>query len=47
MLFHVKAADPLTFVCSAFALLVAALAATGIPAFRASRINPVEALRGD
>ncbi len=47
MLFQVKPADPLTFACASAALLGAALAASGIPAFRASRVDPVDALRGD
>jgi ABC-type antimicrobial peptide transport system, permease component len=44
-LFGVKASDPVTFVCIAALLSIAALAASGIPARRASKVNPVVALR--
>jgi putative ABC transport system permease protein len=44
-LFGIKATDPLTFVSIAGILSVVALAASGIPAFRATRVNPVVALR--
>jgi len=45
MLFGVKAADPSTFVVSLTVLLAVAALAGFVPAFRASRIDPVEALR--
>jgi ABC-type antimicrobial peptide transport system permease subunit len=44
-LFGIKATDPLTFLSLAFVLSVVALAASGIPALRAMRVNPVVALR--
>jgi putative ABC transport system permease protein len=44
-LFGVKASDPVTFVSIAVLLSIAALVASGIPARRASRVNPVVALR--
>jgi predicted permease len=44
-LFGVHAHDPLVFVLSAGALLLAALAAGLVPAWRASRIDPMRALR--
>jgi predicted permease len=44
-LFGLNAADPPVFAMSAGALLVASLAATLIPAWRASRIDPMQALR--
>ena len=44
-LFGVKSADPAVFVVSAAALLAASVAATLIPAWRASRIDPIRALR--
>lgn len=44
-LFGVKAADPAVFVVSVTALLVVALSAASIPAWRASRIDPIRALR--
>ena len=46
-LFGVKAADPPVFAMSAGVLLLASLAAALIPAWRASRIDPVQALRCD
>jgi putative ABC transport system permease protein len=45
LLFGVRAADPLTFGSVAGVMLAAALAACLIPARRATRINPLEALR--
>jgi predicted permease len=44
-LFGVNADDPLVFTLSAMALLAAALAAGFVPAWRASRIDPIRALR--
>ena len=45
LLFGVKPADPSTFAVSLTVLLAVAALAGFIPAFRASRIDPVEALR--
>lgn len=45
LLFELKGHDPAVMVLSAIALVFVALAAGYIPAFRASRIDPVEALR--
>lgn len=45
MLFGVGARDPLTFVSVPMVLLCVAVAASLIPAVRASRVDPVEALR--
>jgi predicted permease len=46
-LFGVHANDPLVFTLSAFALLAAALAAGFVPAWRASKIDPILALRSE
>ena len=47
LLFGVGAADPLTFGLVAFVLLVVALLASFVPARRAARVDPMEALRHD
>jgi putative ABC transport system permease protein len=39
--------DPATLAASAAALIAVALAASAVPAWRASRVNPVVALRSD
>ena len=44
MLFDVGAADPVTFVAVTGVLAVAALAASHLPARRAARVDPMEAL---
>src|SRR5439155_27294641 len=46
-LFGVKAGDPAVFAISVAALLTASLAAGFIPAWRASRIDPIRALRDE
>ena len=47
MLFAVAPADPVVFVAVPAALLLTAAAATAIPALRASRVDPMTALRAD
>ena len=46
-LFDVKPVDPLTYASVALLLAAATLLASYVPALRASRIDPVEALRAD
>jgi putative ABC transport system permease protein len=45
MLFHVRPMDPLTLLSVAAVALATALLATFLPARRATRIHPLEALR--
>lgn len=47
MLYGVSAADPLTFAAVALLVTVIALVASYVPARRALRIDPAEALRAD
>jgi putative ABC transport system permease protein len=47
LLYEVKPNDPIIFVAVSVVLLVAAIAAAYVPARRASRIDPIVALRYD
>jgi len=46
-LFGVDPLDPLTFASVPFVILFTAIVAAAAPAWRASRINPIEAFRHD
>jgi predicted permease len=45
MLFHIQPTDPLTFALTAALLLIAGVAASGLPAYRAARLDPIQTLR--
>jgi putative ABC transport system permease protein len=47
MLYHVRPTDPLTFVAVGGVLLAVAAAATASPALRATRIDPLHALKAE
>jgi predicted permease len=47
MLFEVSPADPLTYAAASTALIVAAILGSYLPARRAARVDPVEALRAE
>ncbi len=47
LLFEVSPADPLTYVAASGALIVAAILGSYLPARRATRVDPVEALRAE
>ena len=47
MLYGVSAFDPLAYAAAALVLLAAATLANALPAYRASRIEPMRALRHD
>jgi predicted permease len=45
MLFHVQPTDPVTYAVTAALPLAAGLAASGLPAYRAARLDPIRTLR--
>ena len=47
VLYQVRPSDPITFVVVPAILVVVALAAAGLPAFRATRVSPLIALRSE
>ena len=47
LLFGIGALDPMTFVGVAGAMILVGLLAAWVPARRASRVDPVEAIRGE
>jgi ABC-type lipoprotein release transport system permease subunit len=47
LLFEVTPSDPVTFVCVAVVLSATAMVASYMPARRAARIDPMQALRSE
>jgi predicted permease len=47
LLFHIRPTDPVTFAATALLLALVAALASLVPAFRATRVAPVEALRAE
>jgi putative ABC transport system permease protein len=47
LLFEVSALDPVTYLAVAFMLMLVGFVATGLPAFRATRVDPLTSIRDD
>jgi putative ABC transport system permease protein len=45
LLYQVRPSDPITFVVVSLALVIVALVASAVPAYRATRVSPLIALR--
>jgi ABC-type lipoprotein release transport system permease subunit len=45
MLYGIRPSDPITFATVTGILLLVSLAATGLPAYRAARLDPMKTLR--
>jgi ABC-type antimicrobial peptide transport system permease subunit len=45
MLYGIRAWDPITFAATACLLLVVSVAASIVPAYRATRLDPIQTLR--
>jgi ABC-type antimicrobial peptide transport system permease subunit len=45
MLYGIRATDPLTFAATAGLFLLVSIAASGVPAYRAARMDPMKSLR--
>jgi len=45
MLYGIRPSDPITFAAATVILLLVSLAATGLPAYRAARLDPLKTLR--
>jgi putative ABC transport system permease protein len=47
MLFDISPLDPVTYLAVTGLLVVTAIAASGVPAWRAARVDPASTLRSD
>ena len=47
LLYQVRPMDPITFMAVPVVLIIVALIASGLPAFRATRVSPLVALRSE
>ena len=47
MLYEIEAVDPLMFVAMSLMMIGVGMLASYVPAYRASRVDPIESLRND